>query len=163
MPIKLQTTEASETWRAVMTAFTRVNTMLAEEMEAQSSVSLDWYSILLMLSQVEGGSMRPSDLADHLGLSRSGTTRLIDRLEKDGIVERRSCGTDRRGTFVGLTREGEQQFREAGRIHLRGINEHVGSHLDSDEMADLRRILTKLAEGVDRDELGMIANTNTGT
>jgi DNA-binding MarR family transcriptional regulator len=146
-----------------MTAFTRVNTMLAEEMEAQSSVSLDWYSILLMLSQVEGGSMRPSDLADHLGLSRSGTTRLIDRLEKDGIVERRSCGTDRRGTFVGLTREGEQQFREAGRIHLRGINEHVGSHLDSDEMADLRRILTKLAEGVDRDELGMIANTNTGT
>lgn len=163
MPIKLHTTEATEAWRAVMTAFTRVNGVLAEEMEAESDVSLDWYSILLMLSQVEGGSMRPSDLADHLGLSRSGTTRLIDRLENDGIVERRSCGTDRRGTFVGLTPKGEEQFREAGRIHLRGINEHVGSHLSSDEMADLRRILTKLADGVDRDELAMISHADAST
>lgn len=157
MPIQLTTTEASETWRSVITAFTRVNSVLAEEMEAETEISLDWYSILLMLSQVEGGMMRPSDLADYLGMSRSGTTRLIDRLERDGLVERRSCGSDRRGTFVGLTPEGEEQFRKAGRIHLRGINEHVGSHLTSEEMADLRTILTKLAQGVNRGELAVLS------
>lgn len=160
MAVKLRTTEASETWRAVITAFTRINAVLAEEMETDTEVSLEWYSILLMLSQVEDGMMRPSDIADSLGLSRSGTTRLIDRLERDGLVERRSCGTDRRGTFVGLTTDGEQRFREAGRVHLRGINEHVGSHLTSDEMADVRRILTKLADSANRKELAMISQTS---
>ena len=101
--------------------------------------------------------MRPSDLAEQVGLSRSATTRLIDRMERDGLVERRSCGTDRRGTFVGLTPQGEKAFRQAGRVHLRGIDQHVGSHLTSDEMADLRRILQRLAAGVDNEALSMIS------
>lgn len=161
MAVKLKSTEASEAWRAVMTAFTRVNRVLADEMEADTEVSLDWYGILLMLSQVDGGAMRPSDLADQIGLSRSGTTRLVDRLERDGLVERRSCGTDRRGTFVGLTPEGERQFRQAGRVHLRGIDEHVGSHLTTQELTDLRRILTKLSDGVGRDELDFLEGDST--
>lgn len=156
MAVELRTTEASETWRAVITAFTRVNGVLAQEMDAETDVSLDWYSILLMLSQAEMEAMRPSDLADHLSLSRSATTRLIDRMERGGLVERRSCGTDRRGTFVALTEQGEKVFRQAGRVHLRGIDQHVGSHLTAGEMADLKRILTKLAASVDSEALSMI-------
>jgi DNA-binding MarR family transcriptional regulator len=159
MAVKLRTTEASETWRTVITAFTRVNGVLAEEMDAETDVSLDWYGILLMLSQAAGGTMRASDVADQMGLSRSGTTRLIDRLECDGLVERRSCGTDRRGTFVALTTQGEDTFKKAGRVHLRGIDEHVGSHLTPDEMADLRRILTKLAGGVEGAALALIGRS----
>lgn len=159
MAVKLKTTEASETWRAVMTAFTRVNAVLAEEMDAETDVSLEWYGILLMLSQAEGGAMRASDVADQIGLSRSGTTRLIDRLERGGLVERRSCGSDRRGTFVALTAQGEETFKKAGRMHLRGIDEHVGSHLTSNEMADLRRILTKLAAGVEGEALALLGRS----
>ena len=157
MPIELRTTEASEAWRALMTAHTRVTTLLAEELDDETDVTLDRYGLLLMLSQAEGGTMRPSDLADATGLSRSGTTRLIDRLEAAGLVERRSCGEDRRGTFVGLTDRGTESFRRAGRIHLRGIDEHFGSHLSSDELADLRSILTKLADAVDSEALAMVA------
>jgi DNA-binding MarR family transcriptional regulator len=145
MAVKLKTTEASATWRALLVAFTSVGRSLADEMEAETGLSLERYEILLMLSQTEGGAMRPSALADDRRLSRSGATRLIDRLERDGLVERRSCDTDRRGSFVALTPEGEEAFRRAGRVHLRGIDEHVGSHLSPGEMAEIRRVLAKLA------------------
>jgi len=161
MAVELRSTEASETWRDVITAFTRVNGVLAREMNTETDLSLDWYGILLMLSQAEMGAMRPSDLADQVSLSRSATTRLIDRMERDGLVERRSCGTDRRGTFVALTPLGEKVFRQAGRIHLQGIDQHLGSHLTTDDMANLRRILRKLSDGVDSDAMSMI-NANPG-
>ena len=156
MAIKLRTTEASETWRALITAFTRVNGVLAEEMSAETEVSLDWYGILLMLTQAEGGAMRPSDLADSVGLSRSATTRLIDRLEREGLVERTTCPADRRGSFVSLTAAGEAMFKKAGRVHLRGIDQHVGAPLSGQEMADLRRILNKLSVSVDSDTLALL-------
>ena len=156
MPVQLRSTEASEAWRSLMTAYTRVNAHLADEIETETDLTLDRYSVLLMLSQAPDGAMRPSELADALGLSRSGTTRLIDRLEDAGLVERRTCGSDRRGSFVGLTNQGETSFREAGRIHLRGIEEHVGTHLTSDELAEMQRILTKLGESVDSEALAII-------
>ena len=158
-PVKIRTTPASDAWRNVLTAFTRVNAVLAREMEAETPISLEWYAILLMLAQSADAAMRPSDLADQIGLSRSATTRLVDRLESDGLVERRACESDRRGTFVLLTPRGEAVFVEAGRVHLRGIGEHVGSHLTSDEMADLRRILTKLAAGVEGEALALLGRS----
>lgn len=159
MPVPLRTTEASETWRAVITAFTRVNSVLADEMATETGLPLDWYGILLTLSQAEEGAMRASELADHMGMSRSGATRFVDRLEREGLVERRNCGSDRRGTFIALTPKGEEVFRAAGRVHLRGIDEHLGAHLTAAEMADLRRILTKLAEGVDGEALAIIGRS----
>jgi DNA-binding MarR family transcriptional regulator len=160
MAVKLRTTDASETWRAIITAFTRVNGVLADEMASETDVSLEWYGILLMLTQADGGAMRPSEVADGIGLSRSATTRLVDRLERDGLVKRDTCPTDRRGSFVSLTPRGERLFMSAGRVHLRGIDEHVGSHLTAQEMADLRRILTKLADAVGGEALAMIGRTH---
>ncbi len=149
MRVKLKKTPASETWQAMMTAFTRVNRMLALEMDDETEISLDWYSILLRLSQAELGVMRLSEVADQVGLSRSATTRLVDRLERDGLVERRACETDRRGTYVGLTPKGEETFRGAGRIHLKGIDEHVGTHLTPAELSQLKALLITLADGVE--------------
>ena len=157
MQVELKRTQASETWRAMMISFTRINAVLSTEMDEESEISLDWYSILLMLSQADGGAMRASDMADQIGLSRSATTRLVDRLEYDGLVERRACGSDRRGTFVGLTAKGEETFISAGRIHLRGIDEHVGAHLTAAEAKQLTSLLTKLAEGVDGTALSMLS------
>ena len=149
MAVQLRTTEASETFRALLTVMRRVEELLAEEMDTETDVTLQHYGILLTLSQADGAVMRPSELADALPLTRSGTTRLIDRLEVEGLVERRSCVSDRRGNLVALTPQGEEIFRQAGRVHLRGINEHIGSRLSSEDMADLRRILTTLADGLE--------------
>jgi DNA-binding MarR family transcriptional regulator len=149
MAVRLRTTEASEAWRALLSAFTSVRATLADEMATNTRLTLEQYEILLMLSQAEKGEMRPSELAESTRLSRSGATRLIDRLEHDGLVERRACGTDRRGSLVALTPAGESAFREAGRVHLRGIEEHVGSHLTSDQLRTLREILAELPDSVD--------------
>ena len=157
--VKIRTTPASDAWRNVMTAFTRVNAVLAKEMQAETTISLEWYAILLILAQSEEASLRPSDLADLTGLSRSATTRLVDRLERSGLVERRACESDRRVTFVVLTPRGEEVFKEAGRVHLRGIGEHVGSHLTSDELAQISALLGKLAEGVGGDALSTLTPT----
>lgn len=161
MPVELKTTQASETWQAMMVAFTRINAVLATEMDDETDISLDWYSILLMLSQADGGVMRASEMADQVGLSRSATTRLVDRLEHGGLVERRVCGTDRRGTLVGLTSDGEETFIRAGRVHLKGIDEHVGSHLSVAEARQLTSLLTKLAEEVDGTALSLISERMT--
>lgn len=148
MTVRLRTSAASAAWRALIIAFTRVRGVLADEMDAEVAMPLERYEILLMLSQADGAAMRPSQLADGQRISRSGATRLIDRLERDGLVERRSCDTDRRGSLVALTAQGEEAFRTAGRVHLRGIDQHVGSHLTGDELAELDRLLTKLADAV---------------
>ena len=155
--VKIKTTPASDAWRNVMTAFTRVNTVLAKEMQAETTISLEWYAILLILAQSEEASLRPSDLADLTGLSRSATTRLVDRLERSGLVERRACDSDRRVTFVVLTPRGEEIFKEAGRIHLRGIDEHVGSHLTNDELAQISELLGTLADSVGGAALSTLA------
>ena len=159
--VQIRTTPASDAWRAVMTAFTRVNSILAREMQAETDISLEWYSILLILAQSQDATMRPSDLADQIGLSRSATTRLIDRLERSGLVERRVCGSDRRGTYVSLTPRGQEVFKKAGRVHLRGIDEHVGSHLTGDELAQLATLLGKLADRVGGEALSTLAPIDT--
>jgi DNA-binding MarR family transcriptional regulator len=128
---------------------TQVHAVLAREMEDETGMPFDRYSILLMLAQAKNEALRPSELADALPITRSGVTRLIDRLERDGIVERRSCATDGRGRFVALTPLGEEVFREAGRVHLRGIDHHLGSNLTADEMAELRRLTAKLSTDID--------------
>ena len=159
--MKLRTTPASDAWRNVMTAYTRVSAILAREMEAETSISLERYAILLMLAQSDNASLRPSDLADQIGLSRSATTRLIDRIESDGLVERRACDSDRRGTFVLLTPQGQEVFKNAGRVHLRGIDEHVGSHLTDEELAELAALLGKLADRVGGEALAGLTSTHT--
>ncbi|MEZ5174725.1 MAG: MarR family transcriptional regulator [Acidimicrobiia bacterium] len=162
--VKMKSTPASDAWRSVMTAFTRVNTVLSREMSDEMGISLEWYSILLILAQSDEASMRPSDLADQIGLSRSATTRFIDRLESDGLVERRSCASDRRGTFVALTPRGAEVFTEAGRVHLRGIEEHVGSHLTGEELARLEVLLGKLARRVGGNALSaLVPARSTGS
>jgi DNA-binding MarR family transcriptional regulator len=139
-----------------MTAFSRIHRILGAEMAAETGMALDRYGILLMLSQADEGSMRVSDLADQVTLSRSAATRLVDRLEKEGLVTRGACDTDRRGTFVVLTPVGEEEFKRAGRVHLRGIDEHVGSHLTTTEMAQLASLLDQLSAGVNEAALSFL-------
>lgn len=147
--MKLRSTEASETYRSLWATVTQVHDVLAREMEDETGLPFERYRILLLLARADNEALRPSELADALPITRSGVSRLIDRLERDGIVERRSCAADGRGRFVGLTPRGEEVFRHAGRVHLRGIGHHLGSNLTVDEMAELRRLTSKLAAGVD--------------
>ena len=148
MAVQLRVSEATETYGMLRSTLSQLHDLLAQEMEDEVGMPFERYSILLMLAQADGGALRPSELADALPITSSGVTRLIDRLERDGVVERRACATDGRGTVVAMTAGGTEVFRRAGRVHLRGINEHLGANLTQSEMAELRRIMTKLAAGI---------------
>ena len=148
MAIRFRVTEATETYGLLRSTLSRLHELLAREMEDETGMPFERYSILLMLAQADSGALRPSELADALPITPSGVTRLIDRLERDGVVERQACATDGRGTVVAMTPDGTEVFRRAGRVHLRGINQHLGTNLALSEMAELRRIMTKLAAGI---------------
>ena len=148
MAVRLQVTEATETYESLRSTLSQLHELLAKEMENEAGMPFERYSILLMLAKADSGELRPSELADVLPITSSGVNQLIDRLERDGVVERRACATDGRGTVVAMTAAGTEVFRRAGRVHLRGINEHLGTNLSASEMTELRRIMTKLAVGI---------------
>ena len=79
--------------------------------------------------------MRMCDLAEQAQLSRSGLTRLVDRLERDGLLERCSCEHDARGSYACLTRPGRERLEEARVTHLAVVREHFFSHFSEGELA----------------------------
>jgi DNA-binding MarR family transcriptional regulator len=132
-------------WRAFLLAHARVVRRLDEELRAEHDISLAEYDALLTIVQSPDRRIRMGLLADEVLLSKSGVTRLIDRLVGDGLVERSACLADARGAEAVLTDRGLARLRAASRTHLRGINEHF---LDVAEPADLvvvQRTMTSVA------------------
>ncbi|HET6820763.1 MAG TPA: MarR family transcriptional regulator, partial [Candidatus Limnocylindria bacterium] len=106
-------------WRTFLYAHAQVRRQLERELQAEQSMGLGEYEVLLILAYSPGRRLRMSELADTLALSRSGATRLIDRLQADGLVQRISCDTDRRGAWAELTEAGYGRLRDASPTHLR--------------------------------------------
>ena len=102
------------------------------------------YEVLLVLAYSNGRRLRMSELADMLSLSRSGATRLVDRLEADALVTRVSCDTDRRGQWAQLTDAGYERLRGASPTHLRGVAEHFLDRIPSAELESLRCTLERV-------------------
>ena len=92
-----------------------------------------------------GGQLRMRDLADRVMLSRSGLTRLVDRMATAGLVSRRPDPDDRRGTLACITEEGSTVLRGAAPVHLRGIDEHFGAQLRDEEVDVLRVALERVS------------------
>jgi len=114
-----------------------VTKALDAELEERHEISLTSYEVLLHLDHAEGGRMRMSDLASRLLLSRSGATRLVDRLERDGFISRDSCPSDARGSFAVLTPAGAAKLESARKTHLAGIRRLYLDPLSADEQEQL--------------------------
>ena len=110
-------------------------------------MTLRWYDVLVQLEEV-GGSCRMSELASRILASRSGLTRVIDRMEEAGFVRRERPEGDRRVILVSATPEGLAAFQAARAVHRRGIYEHFVSHLDERDLAALERMFVKVREHV---------------
>jgi DNA-binding MarR family transcriptional regulator len=134
-----------DAWRTFLFAHAQVRRQLERELQAEQEMSLGEYEVLLFLAYSDERRLRMSELADRMVLSRSGATRLVDRLEAAGFVERVSCDTDRRGQWAQLTRAGYQRLRAASPTHLRGIGEHFLDRIPADELAALRGTLERVA------------------
>ena len=135
-------------WRAFLVTHASVLRTLEREMLEEQGLPLTWYDILVHLDEAPEGRLRMQTLADSILLSRSGLTRLFDRMEQRGLVRRESCPEDRRGTYAVMTPKGRSAFSRAQPGHLRGIDEHFLRHLDQDELELLERIQTKVLSSV---------------
>lgn len=133
-------------WAAFLRSHARIIRALERELQDDAGMALTDYDVLVQLASVDGRRLRMSELADRLLLSRSGVTRLIDRLVADGFVERVSCADDRRGQWASLTDAGLERLRRAAPTHLRGVQQHFLDRLDPDELAGLERALGRLAD-----------------
>src|ERR1700712_11330 len=111
-PRALSATEMGA-WRGFLRAHARIIRRLEAELEAEQSVSVASYDVLVQLAEAPGHALRMSELADSVLLSRSGLTRLVDRLEREGLVERRACPDDARGTLAALTPGGMERLQVA--------------------------------------------------
>jgi len=132
-------------WRAFVTAHARVSRRLDEDLRAEHGLSLQEYVTLLILAEAPGRRLRMGGVADSLTLSKSGATRLIDRLVDDGLVERVSCSSDLRGAEARLTDRGLARLRTAAPTHLRGIAEYFLATIDVDDLPSLERVMTDVA------------------
>ena len=132
------------TWRAFLRAHATVTRRLEAELVAEHELPLPSYDVLVQLSEAPERRLRMTELADRVLLSRSGLTRLADRLERDGLISRQACPSDARGTLAVLTDAGLARLEAAWPTHRRGVAEHVTGRLTPEEVVELGRLLGKL-------------------
>jgi len=131
-------------WRAFLRAHAALVSTLEREL-AREGLPITFYDVLAQLSDA-GGRLRMRELADGVLLSRSGLTRLIDRMEQSGYVRREQCADDRRGAFAAITPSGRHTLRNARPVHARGIAEHFARHLTRQETDVLTGALQRVAD-----------------
>jgi DNA-binding MarR family transcriptional regulator len=133
-------------WRAFLVAHARITRRLDEELRAEHDLSLAEYDALLTIADAPDRRIRMRQLADRVILSKSGVTRLIDRLVLDGLVERKACASDARGAEAVLTTDGLDRLRRASRTHLRGIEEHFLAAVDDQDLPTIERSMRAVAD-----------------
>jgi DNA-binding MarR family transcriptional regulator len=118
-------------WRRLLTVEFRLRERLDHELRSGHGISLGDYAVLVNLSEAPGHSLRMSDLAERILLSRSGLTRRVDALVKRGLVTRQSCPADGRGSMAELTSAGAELLGEAASTHVAGVREYLIDALGS--------------------------------
>jgi DNA-binding MarR family transcriptional regulator len=131
-------------WRTFLRAHAHVTAELERELLSGTQLPIAWYDVLLQLAEAPARRLRMADLADRVLLSRSGLTRLIDRLQADGLVRREPAPADARGTYTVLTAEGLQRLRAAAPLHLAGVRENWLRHFSDDELRLLGALLGRV-------------------
>ncbi|MFC4905767.1 MarR family winged helix-turn-helix transcriptional regulator [Actinomadura gamaensis] len=132
-------------WRTLLRAQVKISSRLQADLLADHDLALGSYDVLTHLGEAPDGRLRMNDLADRVLLSRSGLTRLVDRLQRDGLVCRESCSSDARGLYAVLTPAGWERLAEATPTYQRGVREYVLSRLDENDLRVFGAILDRLA------------------
>lgn len=134
-------------WRAFLEAHSTVLRALEREMREEQGLSLTWYDVLVHLSEAPGERLPHNVLAESVVLSRSGITRLVDRMVAAGLVRREPSPDDRRVSQVVMTEEGRGVLHQAVPGHLRGIAEHFTGHLNTEDVPVFQSFFARVLQG----------------
>ena len=142
-------------WRGLLKVHAALVRELDAELLAAHDLPLSSYDVLIQLQSAPGKRLRMAELADSVLLSRSGITRLADRLEREGLIVRDTCTSDGRGCFAVLTGAGEELLARARPTHLAGVRERFLRHFSEEELQSLagfwERVIPGSADLIDRD------------
>ena len=130
-------------WRAFLRSHATVSRSLERALE-DSDLTLAGYGVLVSLAEAPDGRLRLHEIAERIGLTKSGLSRLIDRLEARGFVERHACLLDKRGQYAVATPAGRRAFRRAAPGHLSAIASHFADHLSPPELITLTHALERI-------------------
>jgi DNA-binding MarR family transcriptional regulator len=133
------------TWRLLLLSSARLSRRLDEDLRAAHGLSLPEYEALLQIAQSPGGRIRMSQLASETELSKSGVTRLVDRLVDDGFVQRCQCSHDARGAEAVLTAAGQRRLHEAVETHLEGLDRLLVGAVDPADRASFERAMAAIS------------------
>ena len=131
-------------WRSLARAHACLVKRIDAELEAEHGLPLTSYEVLRRLAATPEGKMRMHDVASSVLLSRSGLTRLVDRLERDGLVHRCSCENDARGAYAVISGAGRAKIAAARASHLAAIRSLFLAHYSEDELEQLGSLLDRL-------------------
>jgi DNA-binding MarR family transcriptional regulator len=138
-------------WAGFLRAHARLVGRLDAELRAEHGFGISSYEVLVRLAQAPNG-MRLLDLSKSALITQSGMSRLVDRLESEGLVHRASSPDDGRGCLAVITEAGRRRLRDANRSHLAGVRRLFLDRLDGGEMASLGRLWERL-EAAPEEEL----------
>jgi DNA-binding MarR family transcriptional regulator len=132
------------TFGLLLEAHSRLTRALDADLQASDGISLQTFEVLLRTARADDGRITMSDLADGVAITTGGVTRLADRLQKDGLVERVSCPSDRRVVYLALTDRGLATLETALQHHLDSLDRHVASRIAVDDLDATHRVLDTL-------------------
>ncbi|HSI79241.1 MAG TPA: MarR family transcriptional regulator [Solirubrobacterales bacterium] len=140
-------------WRAFLRAHSLMLRQIGEDLEAAGLPPLAWYDVLWALYEAPARRLQNYELADAVLLSRSGLSRLVDRIADAGLVRRTDCPEDRRGVHIELTDEGAAMLRQMWPVYARGIAEHFAPALGR-HSCTVRQAFESVAASLGRGEHG---------
>jgi DNA-binding MarR family transcriptional regulator len=139
--------EIPTAWVRFLRAHAEVTSRMDRHLADEHGLSLREYEVLLALNDAPGRRLRRVDLAAAIFLTQSGVTRLLEKLERDGLVAKVAGESDRRVVYAQLTAEGRRRFVAAALTHRADIAEHFTDRLTARDLAALDRALAKLPGG----------------
>ena len=131
-------------WVRLVRARDRVLGAIERELKAAGLPPLAWYDVLLELGRAPGGRLRPFEIEQQTLLAQYNLSRLIDRLENEGLVSRTPCQDDARGQWIVITEPGRAMQARTWKVYARAIEKHVGGKLDDTAAAALADLLEPL-------------------
>ncbi len=137
-----------ETWRSYLVAARLLFEELDRRLDSVAGISLPDYTLLARLRDAGEEGLRMSELAESAVFSRSRISHAISRLENQGWVERRSCPTDRRGSYAALTGDGMAKLAEAEPVHSEVIKEHMLGSIEADDAESFRRVTDQIGQSL---------------
>lgn len=146
------TDEQMAAWESFVFAHSTAMSQIERALFEAKTISLTWYDVLVALSNAPDQRLRMGDLANSLVLSRSGLTRLIDRIEHAGLVRREKSVDDKRGAIAILTESGEAAVQDAWPHYARGIAQYFAHNLTASEVRVLTTALGKVRDQAADDE-----------